>query len=332
MSNKTILSAILAMSFFLISCEGSLKKTGKVRSIGNTSEILVIVENDQQWEGSIGKAIRDHLGREQYGLNQSEPVFDLAHINKNSLSDLLRKHRNLLVVEIDPKSTKPRIESSTDIWSQPQQIIKIIAPDAESFVDAFNENASTFEEKYDKTERDRILSVFRTSLNEKALKNLKSGFGMKMIIPREFYVAKTEPGFMWVRKEVEKYSQGIIIISEPYQDTAQFSNASIIARLNRYMEMYIPGPSDGSYMKIDEEYFPPDSRLVNDFMTEYAVKTNGLWMVENDFMGGPFLSFTFVDQRDHNIVTLCGYVYQPNKKKRDLLRQVEAIMYSAKFI
>ena len=97
------------------------------------------------------------------------------------------------------------------------------------------------------------------------------------------------------------------------------------------MKQYIPGPSNGSYMKTDQEYFPPESRVIGDFATDYAVKTAGLWMLENDFMGGPFLSYSFVDPKNQELITLCGYVYQPNKKKRDLLRQLEAIMYSVDF-
>ena len=314
-----------------VSCDPG-KQSDKVRSIGNTSEILVVVENEDQWEGSIGKTIRKYLGREQYGLNQPEPVFHLAHINKTSLSDLLKKHRNLLVVDIDKNIEKAKIEISTDLWSKPQQIIKITASDAAEFVTVFESNAEILEEKFNKTERDRILNLFRTSTNKEAIKKLQKEFNLNMTIPREFYHAKNEAGFLWVRKEVAKYGQGLFIISEPYIDTAQFSTASIVSRLNRNMKQFVPGPTDGSFMKIDEQYYPPKSVIITDFLTEFAVETIGLWQLENDFMGGPFLSYTFVDTRNNQIVTLYGYVYQPNKKKRDLLRQLEAIMYSTEFI
>lgn len=319
------------MAFFS-SCEMKSDRNTKVRSIGNTSEILVVVENEHQWENSIGKVIRDNLGKEQYGLNQPEPIFNLAHINKNSLSDLLRKHRNILFVEIDKSITRPKIESSEDLWAAPQQIFKITAKNSQEFVEVFDENAVLFEEKYSKTERDRILSVFRTSSNKDVTKKTKDEFGLKMTIPREFYSAKTEPGFMWIRKEVEKFSQGILIISEPYQDTAQFSQPSIIARLNRYMQQYIPGSVDSSFMTTDDEYVIPRSEVIGNFITDYTIETRGLWKVRKDFMGGPFISYTFLDPKGENIISIVGYVYQPNKTKRDLLRQLEAIIYSTTFV
>jgi hypothetical protein len=76
---------------------------------------------------------------------------------------------------------------------------------------------------------------------------------------------------------------------------------------------------------------PPQTKIVTDFFTDYAVEMRGLWRVEHDFMGGPFVSYTFVDWRKNQIVTVFGYVYQPNKAKRNLLRQVEAIIYSTRF-
>jgi PAS domain S-box-containing protein len=50
--------------------------------------------------------------------------------------------------------------------------------------------------------------------------------------------------------------------------------------------------------------------------------------MEGDFMGGPFVSYTFLDPKYKRIVTIDGYVYFPGQDKKNLLRQVEAIIYS----
>ena len=57
----------------------------------------------------------------------------------------------------------------------------------------------------------------------------------------------------------------------------------------------------------------------------------GMWRVVNDFMGGPFVSYTFADNRTGNLVTVEGYYYEPNQKKRNQLLQLEAIAYSLQF-
>ncbi len=318
----------LAVVFFVTSCTETTKSSKKERSMGSTSEILVVVQNEQQWENNVGKVIRKYLAHDQYGLNQPEPIFKLAHIQKQSFSELFQKHRNLLIVNIDKNAREPKIESYTDYWAKPQEVITITALSAAEFVKMFKDNAETFIQKYSHTERERILSVYRPSCPNPVTEAVQKNFKLDMIIPKDYYVAKTDTNFMWIRKETNTFSQGLLIFEDPYIDTAQFSLASIIARTNRFQKLYVPGSTEGSYMSVDEEFIVPKARVVTDFATEYAVEVRGLWKVEGDFMGGPFLSVTFVDPRTNHIVTIMGYVYYPSKEKRDMLRQLEAIIYS----
>lgn len=324
--------ALLLVSLYLFSaCTLNSNKPSKVRSIGNTSEVLVVVENEQQWENSIGKVIKKHLGRNQIGLSQPEPLFDLAHLTKSNFSDLFRKHRNILIVEIDKNQIEPKLELVENLWAEPQVIIRISSPNKDMFIKTFEDNVETFIEKYDQAERDRILTVFSPSSKNKVTAEISKKFGLNITIPNGFYLAKSEPDFIWVRKEVVKFSQGIIIFREPYLDTAQFSKESINARTNRMLKKYVPGSVHESYMTLDEEFIISESKTINGFLTDYAIELRGLWDVENDFMGGPYVSYTFADIKNGQIITLFGYIYHPNKDKRNLLRQLEAILYSTQF-
>ena len=262
---------------------------------------------------------------------QNEPIFNLAHITVNNFSDMFKKHRNILIVNIDPKATSTSVESFKDKWSKPQRIIRITSPSKSEFVEKFPSYAQGIIDDYSEAERSRILSVFRPSSKNKVLEKVREVFNLDITIPQGFYVAKTEPGFMWIRKEVTDYSQGILIISEPYVDKEQFSENSIVARSNRDLKQYIPGESEGTYMAIADDFIVPQWKQIDNFTSEYAVEMRGVWDVENDFMGGPFVSYTFVDPGNNQIITIMGYVYHPNKKKRNLLRQLEAIIYSVKF-
>jgi len=314
----------------LVSCEPRTGKSNKVRSIGNTSEVLVVLQNDQQKENHIGQAIKENLGLEQYGLMQAEPLFDLAYITDNNFSDMFKKHRNILIVNIDKKATETTVESYTDKWSKPQKIIRVTSPSNTDFAEKFHEYAEGIIGDYNDAERKRILSVFRPSSKNKVLNEVRKTFNLDITIPQGFYVAKVKPGFMWIRKVVTDYNQGIVIMSEPYLDKEQFSEQSIMARTNRYLMQYIPGPTEGSYMAITNEFVVPQWKQVEDFSAEYTIEYRGVWDVENDFMGGPFVSYTFVNPNDNQLITIMGYVYHPNKKKRNLLRQLEAIIYSVK--
>ena len=60
----------------------------------------------------------------------------------------------------------------------------------------------------------------------------------------------------------------------------------------------------------------------------YASEMRGLWRLKNDFMGGPYVSLAVLDVVNQRVIVAFGYVYAPNKDKRNYLRQVEAMLYS----
>jgi hypothetical protein len=65
---------------------------------------------------------------------------------------------------------------------------------------------------------------------------------------------------------------------------------------------------------------------------KYTAELRGLWRVEGDFMGGPFVSISQIDEQRNRIVTVEGYVYAPKYNKREYIRQLEAILYTIKFL
>jgi hypothetical protein len=69
---------------------------------------------------------------------------------------------------------------------------------------------------------------------------------------------------------------------------------------------------------------------VTEHNKNYAAETRGLWILENDFMGGPYIALDELDAVNQRIVSVFGYVYAPSKDKRNYLQQVEAMVYSLK--
>ena len=52
--------------------------------------------------------------------------------------------------------------------------------------------------------------------------------------------------------------------------------------------------------------------------------------LENDAMGGPFVSHVRVDRANGRIVVVEGFVYNPGKLKRDQIRKLNAALYTLK--
>ena len=61
---------------------------------------------------------------------------------------------------------------------------------------------------------------------------------------------------------------------------------------------------------------------------EFAMEARGLWYMENDCMGGPFVSISRVDTETNQVIVAEGFVYAPEKMKRGLIRRLEASLYT----
>ena len=56
----------------------------------------------------------------------------------------------------------------------------------------------------------------------------------------------------------------------------------------------------------------------------------GLWKTNNLTMGGPFLSYTFVDEGTGMLYYIEGFTYSPSKKQREIMRELEVILHTFK--
>ena len=116
---------------------------------------------------------------------------------------------------------------------------------------------------------------------------------------------------------------------------ACFHNGSFdVGRLKEYLkdkiydlwQANVPGMRDNSYMTLNKVIEPGFRNITYRGMN--MVEMRGLWEVENDYMGGPFVCHIFPDQERKNIIILNAFVYAPKYDKRKYLRQVESIIYS----
>ena len=324
--------AVILMVSMMTACAENRNRSGKDRSTGGTAEIMVVVQNEDQWTGRIGDSIRQFFCDYQYGLPQPESRNEVKHILEAGFTDLFKNHKCIFQVEINPSLEKAVAETAVDLWAAPQRYVKLSAPNITTWVELFEKQKEVYQQWFDVVERERILNVFRPTKDEAIEKAIATKFGFTLTVPQGFYIAKNEPDFMWLRKELERSSACIVIYQTPYLDTLQFEVNSLVAMRDMMMQQHIPGPSEGSYMATETEFVPPLVTTVKDFPAGYTEEMRGMWKVVNDYMGGPFVSYTFADSHTGKLVTVEGYYYEPNQKKRNMLLQLEAMAYSLKFV
>jgi hypothetical protein len=236
----------------------------------------------------------------------------------------------VLIVDIEAGNTKSKVETLRNVWSHPQRVVKIKAASDTAFINLFAKHSEAIKELFNQNERARFSAQNALNRNFAAEKLLSDQFGIKMVISKDFYQAKKMSDFVWLRSETTANSLGIMIYTYPYKDTAQMNPAAVLAARDKYTKLYVPGPLEGSYMAVEREFYPAVSRKIL-FKNMFAVETRGLWKTVGDFMGGPFVNYTIVDAPRKRIIVFDGYVYYPNKSKRNYVRQLESIMWGAEF-
>ncbi len=326
-----LISLLILVTVFF-SCGNDTKKTF-ARSSGKTAEMIVVTNNNTKWEGQVGEAIRTFFNQEYEVLPQPEPLFEMAHvaIAEFNNSKMLQAHHNIFIVDIDPKAKESTIKARKDVWASPQYVINIVSPSEEDFIVFFEEKKEVVLGTLMDSEYARLIQTYKGFKDRGVINSVKENFKLSMDIPSGFYIAKEIADFAWIRKETQHNSQALLIYTYDFVDTLAFDKSRIISFRNALTEEYIPGPAEGSYMVVAEDYAPVISERI-DFKGMFAVRTKGLWRLEGDFMGGPFVNYTFVDEKSNKVITIDAYVYAPNKPKRDLLIQTETIIQSLKLV
>ena len=63
----------------------------------------------------------------------------------------------------------------------------------------------------------------------------------------------------------------------------------------------------------------------------YAIEARGIWEMENDFMGGAFVSYIIHDSKRQNIVFVDGFIHAPGQTKRKYMQDLTLILNTVKF-
>jgi hypothetical protein len=152
---------------------------------------------------------------------------------------------------------------------------------------------------------------------------------LSLTIPKGYSYDMDTTDFHWIALETPDISQGIFVYYYNYTDKETFTQDYLIKKRDSFLKLYVHGSSPDSYMTTELQVFPTfNSYELNGI---YTAELRGLWKMHGDFMGGPFISLTQLDEKRNRIVTVEGYVYAPKFNKRNYVRQLEAILYSLQF-
>lgn len=310
----------------LLSVVGCGETSLQMEATGRHYEVYVVTSGER-WNGPLGDSLRAHLASEVEFINQVEPRLSLFYIEPNSYNSVISRHRNLMLVEINERFEEPSISVAYDHNAAPQVVVSLMASNLDSLVAYVGRNGENITRVFEIAEKDRYVN-YAMKYGANNIENVvKDAFGFEIAIPQGYTIRNQIEDFIWISYEKRFVSQGIIIYQYPYTSKEDMSEANIIARRNEFVQN-IPGPSDGSYMTTTS-IVPPETSYYQINERLWA-ETRGFWEVQNDYMGGPFRSYTTIDEKTNMVICIDMYLYSPKEDKRNYIRELESLIYTVK--
>lgn len=292
---------------------------------GKAGEIVVIIDKDN-WEGDLGDKTRELLTSPVPYLAQSEPLFSLINVPPTGFNKLFKVHRNIIAFQIDPQIDSVGVLFRKDIWSDPQCVVQVCAHDAEGAAQLLDKQGWAIARYVEQSERDRIIRNAKLYEQRSLFQTVSEKFGGSLHFPNSYKLRKATDDFIWIADDKQYVYQDVLIYRYPASEDHPFTADNIIRHRNEVLQMNVPGMFDNTYMTTSE-YFAPVVEYLK-YKDRNLVQTRGMWEVENDYMGGPFVSHSFYSPDGKDIIVVEGFVYAPRYDKRAYLRQVEALLYS----
>lgn len=325
---KHLIGTILVVAaLLLMACDGNGSKNGstvKGRSTSQPYELLVVC-NKEWLKTDAATMFKTIIDADVPCLPQREPQFRLTKIEPTAFTKSFMFYANIITAEINPtKYQKAECGVARDVYAHPQLLISLTAPDQASFDQLCN------------TYRDRILDLFNEAELERQKgflakrfsgiveRQARSQFSVSLHAPEEINAIKPGKDFFWASTEgqTEQYLN-VCMYAVPYTSPIQLTEEAFIERRDSVMKQNIQGSREGRYMTTEKRVIQSRNLMLNGLFTQ---EVRGLWAMEGDAMGGPYISLVQVDSTHNRLLITEGFVYAPDKKKRDLLQRLEAAL------
>lgn len=121
--------------------------------------------------------------------------------------------------------------------------------------------------------------------------------------------------FIWISNDSPTAMQNICIYKHPF------------GKRDSVMQVNIKGETDSMYMSTVHNACSVTYKY-DEREDIYTHEWRGLWQMHGDAMGGPLVARSIWGYYPRDVVTVEGFVYAPGKQKRNLVMQLEAIVYA----
>jgi len=217
-----------------------------------------------------------------------------------------------------------------DQYARGQMVLHLFGQSPSQVINKITENRENLQQVFLKPEIKRLTKKIYSGVEETGLmKTLLQKHDFYLKIPANYKLAKERDNFLWIRHYNHDIDKNLLIYHQEYDDESVFEDQNIFELREKISQQYLRDIEDTSIYMVTETLVPITTKKIN-FDGKYAVETRGLWKLSDISMGGPFLSYLFVDEKRNRLYYIEGYVASPGKTKRLTMRELEIILNTFK--
>lgn len=349
---KRILLFLTIVSF-LFSCKNDGPSDSSISGIvpsstGAADEVMFILP-DGMLESSIPSSINQNYNEFYRILPTEETIFTTSKIAFSAVNNLMYRFRNIILVGTtqanDPvfnlaKETLSdeqieKLNNGTthtfivnNIWSKPQTVVFILGDSENNIKTNISESAKDVIDYITARELNAYHKIaYINGHNALLEEKWEKAHQLSLQIPSEYKIAESNENFILFRKDITK---GILFLMfDINYYNAEVPDANYGVQFRNDLGHYVESNEENSFMISDSTLGFQETKVVDGNIITY--ETSGLWRMENDFKGGPFINQYIIDNNKNRVILLDAFIFAPGEEhKKKYLRQVEAIFKTLK--
>lgn len=349
---STLLIICCTLFFFACNISNEDKISVLPKAKGKSGEIILSMDS-AKWADTLGSEIRATFKPIVEGLPRGEALFSVRYVDPRRLNSVLKQVKNIIFVStLDSRSKGSRIINNyftkeskqqikennklfvfTDqnVFARGQEVMYLFGQNDEQLIDHVSTNRAQLQSHFNSIEDKRLKKeLYKTNEVKGVNQMLINKHSCSMRIPFGYQLVENISGFVWVRRIETRVDKDIFISYRDFDNEEIFKDENIIELRESITSKYLfDDPADLSTYVTTQSYMPLIHEEVN-FTNKYAIRTKGLWKTNNNAMGGPFLSFTFVDEILNRLYYIEGFIYSPGKSQREYMREMAVILSTFK--
>ncbi len=357
------LPVLFALAVSLAAC--STVTEYKPPAVGKGGEIMVVADS-ATWNGPVGEALRETVGRTMRTYPQPTPAFTLRlqPLSEFSLDGLRRQHSVVFAAPLDEDSEtarflRARLDSASvqalrrggrglierpNLWMQNQLVVYATAPTDSALAAQLRAGGDDLRASFSalarrRTTEDMFDKARQTDIEAGLLERHGFAVGIQHDYVRALDTtfvtdAGTRGTFTRYRRFAGQDSwRDFFVYFEEDPRLTRLTPEAVRALRNDLTRRFVRGTFPDSYIAIEERDLvrrPVEADTVS-LGGRFAIETRGTWRLTGDAMGGPFVSYAFFDEDTGRFYLIDGMIYGPrytSAEKREFLRQMEAIAYT----